>query len=150
MSPLGFSLFIWLIFGRYSFLINISLAEKRKREFLWAIGKKERKEFSLICSSILLKSLSLESRTCSLTRKAWRLKENRREDLWCWKSSNLKSSRLESNYGYDSWFFMIWYMHDSWFLIILVVKIWFSCKNFKSQFLYAYSGYVISQYYFLA
>ena len=43
---------------------------------------------------------------------------------------------------------MIWYMHDSQSLIILVVKIWFSCKNFKSQFSCAYFYYVFSQYYF--
>ena len=43
--------------------------------------------------------------------------------------------------------FDICMIHDP--IIILVVKIWFSCENFESQFRYAYFNYVIFQYYLL-
>ena len=122
-----------LMFGRKE-------RREKKREPLRGKEKKERKEFSLIV--VPSQSFSLESIRCQLIGKAWRSKRIEEKIFCCENQDTWRGQDLKTILGMSLSFF--WFdlcmIHD--LLIILVVKIWLSCRTFKSQFCCGYFDHV--------
>ena len=126
--------------------------KEERKERVFCEAKRRKKENSFLWYFLSSQNTLIRIKKVSIHWKSLDIKEDTREDLWLWKPKNLEehAQDLKAISGMFLIFFWFYICTIHNLLIILIVKIWFSYKNFKNQFHCTYFYYVFSQYYFLA